>query len=54
LDELHASINDDAATSIRRKIQEIVPEYFFLPENPIELPGRIRAQNAFEAVAGHD
>jgi len=54
LDELHASINDDGAASIRGKIQEIVPEYFFLPENSIELPRRTRAQNAFEAVAGHD
>jgi FlaA1/EpsC-like NDP-sugar epimerase len=54
LDELHASINDDGAASIRGKIQEIVPEYFFLPENSIELPRRTSAPNAFEAVAGHD
>jgi FlaA1/EpsC-like NDP-sugar epimerase len=50
LDELHASINHDAAASIRGKIQEIVPEYFFPPE----LPRKTSTQNAFEAVAGHD
>ena len=54
LDELHASINDSGPARIRGKIQEIVPEYFFAPENSIELPGKTRAPNAFEAVAGHD
>ena len=54
LDELHASISDQAAASIRGKIQEIVPEYFFLAEHSIELTGKPPAQKAFEAVAGHD
>jgi FlaA1/EpsC-like NDP-sugar epimerase len=54
LDELHASINDVSAASIRGKIQEIVPEYFFRPETPIELSTKPPAQNAFEAVAGND
>jgi FlaA1/EpsC-like NDP-sugar epimerase len=45
LDELHASINDDGAGAIRGKIQEIVPEYFFPPENPIEVSTKPRPQS---------
>lgn len=54
LDELFASINDDGAASIRGKIQEIVPEYFFHPEHSKEPMRKPPPQNAFEAVAGHD
>jgi len=54
LDELHASFNDVGAGAIRGKIQEIVPEYFFHSESPIELSTKPPAQNAFEAVAGND
>src|SRR5579863_4055747 len=50
LDELHASFNDVGTGAIRGKIQEIVPEYFFHPESPIELSTKPPAQNAFEAV----
>jgi FlaA1/EpsC-like NDP-sugar epimerase len=54
LDDLHASVNDDSAASIRAKIKEIVPEYLFLPEPSIERAREGRTQDHFEAVAGHD
>jgi FlaA1/EpsC-like NDP-sugar epimerase len=54
LDELHASMSVDGAASIRAKIQEIVPEYFFPPEPPIPHVRDARAPDSLEAVAGHD
>jgi len=54
LDDLHASMSDDSAASIRAKIKEIVPEYFFLPEHSTESVREALASDHFEAVAGHD
>jgi hypothetical protein len=44
---------DDAA-SIRAKLQEIVPEYFFRPELPPRSVKEARPPDRLEAVAGHD
>lgn len=52
--ELQASMSDDGAASIRAKIKEIVPEYFFLPEHSMESVREARVQDDFEAVASHD
>jgi len=54
LNDLHSSVNDESAASIRAKIKEIVPEYFFLPQPSIERAREVRTQGHFEAVAGHD